>query len=414
MKLMAVVPEAQMEVKFVKIDSRAATNMVKDIYKAINRDDVQYDSNMDEDDHWATLFNLQKVKRLRGNARFGSSILTDGIAACVQFKVLKPISERPVKKSTLAWTRENAPARVITGPGLYSEKDLLSPDHTHLVSFDPGVRTVLTGVRLDDPTLKPFTVTQGEYREASKLNYKLKKLGSHTEEFKKWMGDVMETLTNAPSKKSVLRYDEYLSAIGEVWNHSWHWHRRLTLRRIKFYAWRRREAWMTKLVSRVKEYAGGGPVLFGDGANNGLFGRLRGGGVKGPVLEIKKRLSEQMPVIEVSEFRTSKLCLDCGRVAKTFNYSVTYCTDRNHHRMANRDVAAARKIGALYLAKKKEWDLGPWCRSVSAEEVNRGTRASTNPREASTNLRKALDEYENKTYFPRRSRRLLQRRADGP
>ncbi len=155
-------------------------------------------------------------------------------------------------------------------------------------------------------------------------------------------------------------------------------------------------------------------MLFGDGANNGLFGRLRGGGVKGPVLEIKKRLSEQMPVIEVSEFRTSKLCLDCGRVAKTFNYGVTFCTDRNHQRMANRDVAAARKIGALYLAKKKEWDLGPWCRSVSAEEVNRGTRASTNPREASTNLRKALDEYENKSYFSRRSRRLFQRRADGP
>ncbi len=246
MKLMAVVPEAQMGVKFVKIDNRAATNMVKDIYKAINRDDAKYDSNMDEDDHWATLFNLQKVKRLRGNARFGFSISTDGIAACVQFKVLKPISERPVRKSTLAWTRENAPARDITGPGLYSEKDLLSPDHTHLVAIDPGVKSVLTAVRLDDPTLKPLKVSQGQYREASKLNWTMKKLGSHTEEFKKWMGDVMETLTNAPSKNSVLRYSEYLSAIGEVWNHSWHYHRRLTLRRIKFYAWRRREAWMTK------------------------------------------------------------------------------------------------------------------------------------------------------------------------
>ena len=55
---------------------------------------------------------------------------------------------------------------------------------------------------------------------------------------------------------------------------------------------------MVKLVRCIKEYAGGGPVLFGDGANSGLFGRVRGGGVKGPVLEIKKRLSEQMPVIE--------------------------------------------------------------------------------------------------------------------
>ena len=66
---------------------------------------------------------------------------------------------------------------------------------------------------------------------------------------------------------------------------------------------------------------------------------------------IKKRVSEQMPVIECSEFRTFKLFLDCGRVAETFNYGVTYCTDRGHHHMANRDVVAARKIGARYLGK---------------------------------------------------------------
>ena len=90
-----------------------------------------------------------------------------------------------------------------------------------------------------------------------------------------------------------------------------------------------------KLVNRVKAYAEVSPILFGDGANSGLFGRVRGAGVKGPVLEIKMRLSKQLPVIECSEFRTSKLCLDCGRVAKFYNYGVTYCVQRDHHRMAN-------------------------------------------------------------------------------
>jgi hypothetical protein len=64
----------------------------------------------------------------------------------------------------------------------------LSSDHTHLVAIDPGVESVLTLVRLDKPDDKPFIVTQGEYREASMLNWTMKKLGSHTEEFKKWMG----------------------------------------------------------------------------------------------------------------------------------------------------------------------------------------------------------------------------------
>ena len=46
------------------------------------------------------------------------------------------------------------------------------------------------------------------------------------------------------------------------------------------------------------------------------------------MLEIKKRLGKQLPVIEYSEFRTSKLCLDYGRVAKFYNYGVTSCQER--------------------------------------------------------------------------------------
>ena len=111
-----------------------------------------------------------------------------------------------------------------------------------------------------------------------------------------------------------------------------------------------------------------------------VYCNMLGAGVKGPVLDV------------LSEFRTSKCCLECGRAAKFFNHSVTYCTDRDHQRMTNRDVAAARKIGARYLAAKKGWDLGPWCRSVSAEEVNQGTCLSTV-------FRDVLYDYEHGEYF---------------
>ena len=59
--------------------------------------------------------------------------------------------------------------------------------------------------------------------------------------------------------------------------------------------------------------------------------------------------------------------------------------------MANRDVAAARKIGARYLATKKGLNLGSWCRSVSAKEVEQGTHASTV-------LRDVLTSYESRTF----------------
>ena len=49
-------------------------------------------------------------------------------------------------------------------------------------------------------------------------------------------------------------------------------------------------------------------------------------------------------------------------------------------------------IGARYLATKKELDLGPWSRGVSAEEVKQGTRASPV-------LREVLTSYTRGEYF---------------
>ena len=114
--------------------------------------------------------------------------------------------------------------------------------------------------------------------------------------------------------------------------------------------------------------------------------------MKGPVLEIKKRLSKEMPVIDCSEYRTSKLCLDCGREAKFYNYGVTYCQERDHHRMANRDVVAAKKIGARYLAQKMGCNLGSWDRRMSADAIRGG-------RYESLVLRDVLTSYESGRYY---------------
>ena len=43
-------------------------------------------------------------------------------------------------------------------------------------------------------------------------------------------------------------------------------------------------------------------VLFGNGDDNNLFGNLRGGGVKGPVLQIRKRLSEKLLYCKYTSF----------------------------------------------------------------------------------------------------------------
>ena len=123
----------------------------------------------------------------------------------------------------------------------------------------------------------------------------------------------------------------------------------------------------------------------------------------GPVLELRRRLAEQLVVIDCDEYRTSKLCLDCGRKVKTpirqqtgkKIYGISYCSDRklyriarhekHHRRMEDRDVPAAFKIGARYLAQKRDCDLGPW---------KRGAIVDDQPTIAYTVLRDVLKEYQ--------------------
>jgi hypothetical protein len=121
-------------------------------------------------------------------------------------------------------------------------------------------------------------------------------------------------------------------------------------------------------------------VLFGDaGLRPGSFGRVRGGkGCRGPVKEIQKRLSKRVLVIAVSEFRTSKCCRGCGSVLLHPNNDdrTSYCkTDKSKETwnicrgQRNRDLDAAWKIGARFLALKTGRELGAFDENLHADNI---------------------------------------------
>ena len=128
---------------------------------------------------------------------------------------------------------------------------------------------------------------------------------------------------------------------------------------------------MTKLVQSFEDVFGPNPVIvFGNGGENGLFGRLRGGGVKGPVKEVTRRLAKRYAVILSSEFRTTKLCLKCGRELHVHKHGVVYCKQQTHCNMLNRDISAAIKIGARFIAKQRNLPLGPWAYGAAIAPSN--------------------------------------------
>ena len=104
--------------------------------------------------------------------------------------------------------------------------------------------------------------------------------------------------------------------------------------------------------------------------DGGKFNKLRSGGFKGPVLQLRRLLCRRLPLISVNEFRTSKLCFQCGKTLQHpcggKMHSVSYCTETDHHCMINRDTDAARKIGCRFFTQLLRKDLGPWAFGTSA------------------------------------------------
>lgn len=163
----------------------------------------------------------------------------------------------------------------------------------------------------------------------------------------------------------LLLLDRYVDALRHNWVAWWTSKVRKKWRKVKFFVWRRRTSCMETLVNRFSQHFGSETtaLIFGNGANSGVFGRLRGSGVPGPVKEVRRRLSKKYTVIGGDEYNTSARCLGCGERAKFYNHGVTYCSNNLHdhrHRMWNRDSIAAYKIGARWLAGKAGDNLGPW------------------------------------------------------
>lgn len=243
------------------------------------------------------------------------------------------------------------------------------------------------------PEHKPFILTQEEYYERSMLRYQRKKKGSllckvgkkrgrkkHKGRARRWdrrrrkerlrksfahrtNGEFTDLVKAAPSSKTVdvAKFEKYVSALAAGWLSLWRANTTVRTRKIKFFASRRREAFMAEVVNNFERQFGGNAVVcFGAAADNGLFLRLKNGGLKAGVKELKRRLAEKFCVITCSEYRSSKLCLHCGRELKFYNYGVAYCAQQDHHFMINRDISAALKIAGRYIAMKNCMDLGPW------------------------------------------------------
>jgi len=189
---------------------------------------------------------------------------------------------------------------------------------------------------------------------------------------------LMDQLQRAPSAHSITveKLEQYTLMLGSIWAGWWRYKGARRLRKLRFEADRRAQSALDKVVEQFIRLASPNPadrrkvvVSFG-AAHKDPSWRHRRGFVRGPTAKVKKLLSTRVPVVETDEFCSTKLCPQCGHVLqhprhrnskKTgLNRGVSYCPNREHHFMVNRDTQAAYKIGFLFMARVMQLELGPF------------------------------------------------------
>ena len=338
---------------------------------------------------WAHFYDVQKIQAMVTNSSnwsFNHTAHTDGVAISFQYKktvIVSPaarISQILTKKFNCFQVRprpDHVPHPLI-GAGQCEERDarLLTPQD-NLCAIDPGINNLMTAVSITKPhSTKPLGISNAQWQEESSIRFMAKKRGHYryqgetreSSDHRKFLGPIAEALKDVPYRTSMIadKYKEYLRATLAVMDQQWAYWRKVRVRHDTFKGWKLRQKFMAKAVQRViNRFGEDVKVLYGNGGAQGQFMRLRCHKRKPPVVAFRKELAKRLPVILVSEYRTSKLCLMCGSVLKHPNhgaiYSISYCEKQTEaRRLLARDVDAARKIGARFIACQRGLPLGPW------------------------------------------------------
>lgn len=253
-------------------------------------------------------------------------------------------------------------------PGLYSEKDILKQyekvdPNVSFVSIDPGINTIVQGwsIREQKPVVR-WTMKQLEHEAGRNSKQVSDRRFDH-------LSRTYEAMQSSPYRRWVHpdKRREYLQMLGSVWDRIWAYESSKKGRRLEFRQWSKEQQAMAKFMARVKSEIPPEKttILFGNGGGAGQFQRLRNGKRKPPTMKLKRLLAKEYPVICVNEFRTSKLCMECGlpmeHPRKGQIHALSYCASTMHARVVkDRDVDAAEKIGYRFLCQLLRKPLGPW------------------------------------------------------
>ena len=392
MKSISVLPQCQMKMGNIHFDTTIVCLLFRKFFPANKTPVAQLAKCGNESTTWGALFDLEKIQHLRPGWKFQWSLNTNGVTASMlfgkQFPKSKGFEEPPKKKRKTQKTPDSKNKPILTElPTRFHYEQVILETYRHwdpgvqFISVDPGVHNVLTCWSVGQNKC-PFRLGQKQYCHESGLTLHRKQSNRLRADY---AATIQPHLTEVPHVRSVMldRIEAHLQVLRIYWDQIWQIESQRKIRRVKFSQWIRQQKFTDKVLARFEkvcetQHAKKTIVLFGQGGTRG-FGFVRGGGVKGPVVKLRRLLSKRVPVIGVNEFRTSKCCLKCGKVLKHPQKgqmtAVSYCSETDHHCMLDRDVDAAQKIGYRFLCQLETGlsdakTLGSWSYDVKGDTLD--------------------------------------------
>lgn len=365
----SLLPQKKFRAPFLHISTTVLKALLQTLRGRKQKDNAKYDDVqryvdylldcVDESQLWRECFCVEKMK---GKKRFANSIKTDGLSVSVTVEM--PIEGDPLpSKGT---KRKQAKEKKEKDDVVSARKNVIDKCRQKLpdrcVGIDPGVRSPFTGVVYNKQAIETLTHQENTRFETFSWSaaeyYKRCGITSRTKQMDKWtsacppvqqFNETVASSKTASSEAYALRISKVLESLPTLLDF---YVKKRRVRRSRWYAYmqkQRAEEDMIETITATRNHKEQKKVLVAYG--NAAMHNVRG---TKPVVQkaLRRKLMKRCMLIDVDEFRSSKLCCSCLRHmnGKTLesgkkSYGVRHCNNSACHRIYwNRDVNAAISI----------------------------------------------------------------------
>lgn len=294
--------------------------------------ELRGDININPRKYWVQFFDIEKYEK---DEKKFAMFKTDGKSVSILFEDAKrevePKRKKGKKEKTECFNIE---------------------DYDTIVGIDPGLRYTFVGYNNQNEVVK---CSSKEYYHNADFNWKnMKQQRCYTkhQEFKDFIANMPSPKTN--SIEELMTYIEYsLKGLDNALKV----HFDNPFRKWKFKTYIKKQKTFVsicKTITKKKSINDSSKVIVGFGDWSNPRDSIIKGHRRGPVKEIKNALKKWCKVIDVDEFRTSKLCCSCHHETKKVKFgscqvnSVLRCSNNECGITIDRDINGAKNIFMVF------------------------------------------------------------------